>query len=92
MSKAGANFGEGVLEIQTYELAKLPIVDPRLLHWKDAEIFGSSDWNVVSPSPERRRIDDAVFDVLGLTQGERDGVYEGVRELIENRRRRARSV
>ena len=25
------NFGEGVLEIQTYELANLPVVEPRLL-------------------------------------------------------------
>ena len=49
-------------------------------------------WDVLTPSPERRLIDDAVFDMLGLTQGERDGVYEGVTELVENRLRRARSV
>ena len=58
----------------------------------DISIFESADWDVLAPSPERKQIDDAVFDVLGLTRGERDGVYEGVRELVENRVRRARSV
>ena len=87
-----ANFGEGALEIQTYEVAKLPIVDPRLLPDFKANIFRATDWDVLSPSHERRLIDEAAFDVLGLTQGERDGVYEGVRELVENRIRRARSV
>ncbi len=37
------------------------------------------------------QFDDAVFDALSLTQGERDAVYEGVTELVENRLRRARS-
>lgn len=54
--------------------------------------FESINWDVLTPSSERKLIDDAVFDVLGLTQGERDAVYEGVTELVENRRRRARSV
>ena len=87
-----ANFGEGVLEIQTYEVAKSPIVDPQFLPTIDIDLFASNSWDVMNPSPERRLIDDAVFDVLSLTQGERDGVYEGVRELVENRRRRAKSI
>ena len=87
-----SNFGEGVLEIQTYETANSKVVDPSLLPEIDEDIFRSTDWDVLSPSPERRLIDDAVFDVLGLTQGERDGVYEGVRELVQNRKRRAKSV
>ena len=86
------NFGQGVLEIQTYELANLSIIDPELLPRTDDHIFSTHDWEVLTPSPERRLIDDAVFDVLSLTQGERDAVYEGVTELVENRRRRARSV
>ena len=86
------NFGGGMIKIQTYELANLPIVEPSSLPTVDPSDFDSEDWDVLSPSRERRLIDDAVFDVLGLTQGERDGVYEGVRELVENRKRRARSV
>ena len=47
---------------------------------------------MLNPSPARRQIDDAVFDALSLTKGERDAVYEGVTELVENRLRRARST
>ena len=86
------NLGGGVLEVAVYELAELLVVDPQTIPEFDVSLFRTTDWNVLSPSPERRLIDDAVFDVLGLTQGERDGVYEGVRELVENRMRRARSV
>lgn len=86
------NFGGGLLRIATYEVGNLIIVNPNLLPEIDENIFRSTDWDVLSPSPERRLIDDAVFDVLGLTQGERDGVYEGVRELVQNRKLRAKSV
>ena len=43
-------------------------------------------------SDARRRLDDLVYDALGLTAGERDGVYEGVRELVSNRKQKAGSV
>ena len=91
-TEARANFGEGVLEIQTYETANLPVANPGLLGELDADIFASSDWEVLNPSAERLEIDAAVFDALGLTQGEQDAVYEGVAELVGNRLRRARSV
>ena len=42
--------------------------------------------------PDRRALDAIIFDVLGLTQGERDGVYEGVVNLVEARLRKARSL
>ena len=35
--------------------------------------------------PDRRALDAVIFDVLGLTQGERDGVYEAVVNLVEAR-------
>ena len=87
-----ANFGGGLLKIQTYEIESLAVVNPSLLPALDAELFASSDWDVLTPSPERRHIDDAVFDVLGLTDDEREEVYAGVTELVENRKQRARSV
>ena len=87
-----SNFGEGVLEIQTYETANLQIVNPQLLPEPSASAFNAADWDVLTPSAARRHIDDAVYDALGLTAAERDAVYAGVRELVENRRRRARSV
>ena len=47
---------------------------------------------MLRPSAERRVIDGMVFDALGLTDGERDAVYEAVSELVTNRKRRARSA
>ena len=87
-----ANFGAGVLEVQTYEIASLTIVNPKLLPNFDSTLFESSNWDVLRPSEERIQIDTMIFDILGLTSYERDAVYESVVELVENRRRRARSV
>jgi hypothetical protein len=42
--------------------------------------------------PVWRALDDAVFDVLGLTVGEREAVYEAVVELVRARLEKARSV
>ncbi len=87
-----ANFGGGLMKIQTFEIDALSIVNPALLSEPDVGIFTSTDWDVLTPSVERLQIDAAVFDALGLTQGERDAVYAGVSELVGNRLRRARSV
>lgn len=87
-----ANLGGGALKVELYEFESLKIAEPKQLPDFDNGIFETADWDVLTPSSERRLIDNAVFDWLGLTQGERDAVYEGVTELVENRRRRARSV
>ena len=81
-TEARANYSEGVRPIQTYEAANLPVVYPSLLGDLDADLFASSDWDVLSPSPERLAIDTRVFDALELTQDERDAVFEGVSELV----------
>ena len=80
-TESRANFGEGVLEIQTYETANLKIANPCLLTAPRNAVFRTDDWDVLTPSPERRQIDNVVFEALDLTQGERDAVYEGVNEL-----------
>ncbi|RLA87593.1 MAG: hypothetical protein DRG58_10350 [Deltaproteobacteria bacterium] len=41
---------------------------------------------------DRRALDDIIFDALGLTQGERDAVYEAVIHLVETRLQKARSL
>ena len=87
-----ANFGGGLMKIQTFEIESLRIVNPYLLPEPDAAVFNAADWDVLTPSAARRRIDGAVYDTLGLTAGERDAVYAGVSELVGNRRRRARSM
>ena len=86
------NFGGGLIKMQVYELANLSIANPGSLPKFGDHVFGTVNWDVLTPSSERHLIDDAVFEVLGLTQGERDAVYEGVTELVGNRRRRAQSV
>ena len=86
------NFGGGMLELAAYETANIPIVNPENLPDLNVTVFNSVEWDVLRPSPERREIDGMVFDALGLTQGERDAVYEGVSELVTNRKRRAGSV
>jgi len=42
--------------------------------------------------PDRRALDEVVFDVLGLTEGEREAVYDAVVKLVQSRLERARSV
>jgi hypothetical protein len=45
-----------------------------------------------NPLPDRKALDDVVFDALGLTQEERREVYWATAELIKNRSDKARSV
>jgi len=46
----------------------------------------------VDTEPDRRALDDIIFDALGLTQGERDAVYEAVVNLVAARLSKARTV
>ncbi|NWF76323.1 MAG: Eco57I restriction-modification methylase domain-containing protein [Nitrospirae bacterium] len=45
-----------------------------------------------NPLPDRKALDDIVFDILGLTEDERNEVYWAVCELVKNRLEKARSV
>lgn len=45
-----------------------------------------------NPLPDRKAIDDVVFDALGLTEDERREVYYAVAELVQARLEKARSV
>ena len=58
----------------------------------DQTILESEDWDVLNPSPARRKIDNIIFDILELTQGERDGVYEAVTQLVTTRLQKAKSI
>ena len=86
------NFGGGLLRVVTHELANLKIVDPDHLKQLGQSMLLTDNWDVLNPSSERRNLDDVVFDSLSLTRDERDAVYEGVEQLVANRRQRARSV
>ena len=90
-TESRSNFGEGVLEIQTYETANLKVLNQQLLAELDAGLFASTDWGMLTPSAARRVIDTAVFDVLSLTAAEREAVYQGVNEHVRNRKAKAKS-
>lgn len=45
-----------------------------------------------NPLPDRKALDDVMFDILGLTRDERNEVYWSVCELVKNRLEKARSV
>ncbi len=45
-----------------------------------------------TPLPDRKALDDIVFDILGLTEEERNEVCWAVCELVKNRLEKARSV
>lgn len=101
-----SNLGGGVLKIETYELAELPIVDVKsdLIPntFKKSSIFEECGIDPTSdipiseqepnPLPDRKELDDVVFDALELTEGERKEVYRAVCQLVWNRISKARSV
>ena len=45
-----------------------------------------------NPLPDRKALDDVIFDALGLTEEERKEVYWAVAELVKQRLEKARSV
>ena len=57
----------------------------------DKNILKSEKWDVLNPSDARIYIDKFIFDILELTQGERDGVYEAVTKLVTTRLQKAKT-
>jgi hypothetical protein len=97
-----ANFGEGILWIAVYEAAQMPLLNPEVITPEERErllsAFASLGPRDVLPvvdeihQPDRRALDEVVFDVLGLTPGEREAVYEAVVNLVRARLEKAQSV
>lgn len=101
------NLGEGVIYTNVYWLKKLEVLfaqgltDFRRFHTKPVRsIFDELSINPENPIrsqqpkplPDRKALDDVVFDALGLTEAERKEVYWAVCELVQNRLKKARSV
>ncbi len=81
------------LEIQGADLENLPCVKPTIIQKVnlDEHILESKKWDVLNPSPARCYIDDIIFGILELTQGEREGVYETVSQLVKTRKEKAKT-
>jgi hypothetical protein len=98
--------GEGVLLIYGTEikpvpvLAKIEIENISFYELGKASIFMEFGFDPdrpireqePNPLPDRKALDDIVFDALGLTEEERKEVYYAVAELVQNRLKKARSV
>lgn len=86
-----ANFGDGLLKIQTYEVADLLIPHPKLLKASvDEEIQNAGLVNY--GDADRAALDNIVCDAMGLTMEERRGIYEASVDLVHSRLSKARSI
>ena len=56
------------------------------------QIKGRDGQASVHPQTDRKRLDDIVFDELGMTSGEREAVYEAVINLVQARLKKAESL
>ncbi len=101
------NLGQGALKTEGVDLVKFLVIEPNILKNKEPnhgkivnsifkELSLDSDLPIRSqqpdPLPDRKALDDIVFDALGLTEDERKEVYWAVAELVKNRLDKARSV
>ncbi len=105
--KGFASLGEGALKLPVYEVKKILIPDINLKNLDDRimkrsliSIFHECGFDKTktirsqkpNPLPDRKALDDIIFDALGLTQVERTEVYYSVCELVQNRLNKAKSV
>lgn len=100
--------GEGLLDITVYELQNTLVVTPTHIRnaisvnfeRKICDIYEEFGFDCkkpirqqqLNPLPDRKALDDIVFDVLGLTEEEQKEVYWAVAELVKNRLEKAKSV
>ncbi len=95
------NLGDGVLWLAAYELAQMPLPDPRALDaGRRDELAARFDRLAALPlseaadlrHPDRWALDEFVFDLLGLAAGERDAARAALGDRLAERRERARHV
>jgi hypothetical protein len=83
------NLGQGALKTEGTDLQKIYVLRPELLPHSANEVAQQIITRSVLPleeelqQPDRRILDDIMFDALGLTQGEREAVVELVRKRLE---------
>ena len=100
------NLGLGALDFKVYEAEDILIISPNAIEGEFIigrpikSVFEELGVNRKEPTqkqkpnplPDRKSLDDIVFDILGLTQAERDEVYLATCELVKARLQKARSV
>jgi hypothetical protein len=97
-----SNLGEGALKTEGIDIRKFEVIRPEVLRSFGIErleaAFEQMSKRPIQPleieihQPDRRALDEVVFEVLGLTAGEREAVYEAVVALVRARLEKAQSV
>jgi hypothetical protein len=103
-----AGLGLGARSVMVFEVNNYLIVNPNIftnnkLILRNRELFdiytecGFDKTKPIrsqepNPLPDRKALDDIVFDAIGLTADERREVYRAVCELVQRRLEKARSV
>lgn len=97
-----ANFGGGVLKTDGNDIRVFPCVDLRKLTTEDTARVNATFTPILKREigrvaeevklSDRRALDDVVFDMLNLTQSERDDFYEELLGLIDRRIKKSRSL
>ena len=95
------SLGEGALKIPVYELSSFKVIDfkkiPASFRSKIKKAFSTISKREILPifqeihEEDRQTLDNAFFDILGLTQDERQQVYDAVCELVRNRLEKAKT-
>ena len=92
------NLGEGVVYTNVYWLKTLPVLNSHVAAQEFRQCYDEiktrkilSIFDEIHQS-DRHALDALIFDNLNLTQGERDGVYEAVVDLVEARLNKAKSL
>jgi len=90
----GRFYGGGVLELTVYESKDLPVLNPEKLSKRERQRIETAFVKICEAQDKgdeeveqeaRMELDNAVFDVLGLTENERKQVYEGLEALRQMR-------
>jgi methylase of polypeptide subunit release factors len=93
------SFGKGLLWLATYELEEVQLPDPRQLTEDQVERLGSAFERLAArplqdslqelARPDRRALDEAVFDILGFSAMEREDVLKSLADRLRSRREKA---
>jgi hypothetical protein len=96
------SLGQGALDFPPEDWKYVIVPSPEILGEEECRALADIWKNVRTCTPQsiqheiknayKRKLDAVVYDILGLTQGERDAVYEAVISLVENRLIKAGSV
>ena len=95
---ARVNFGEGIAVTNGPELKDIPFPNVEILRGIGMDELSAFESMKTRPvlsileevkMGDRQELDDVFFSALGLTQGERDAIYEGMEKLVCDRINRA---